>query len=329
MEKKKVILDVDTGSDDAVAILCALAAPELDVLGICTVAGNKGLDFTTDNTLRVVDLAKSNVPVYRGCREPMVCTLNKNRHGGFDGHRTRKDENGNEAEYHKDHLDIPAATSTIQPEHAVFYYIDTLMKSEGDITLIPVGPLTNIAMAMRIEPEICKKIKEIVLMGGGCRQTNCSPAAEFNIWIDPEAAKIVMDSGVPVTIVPLDATHKACTTAEEAQEMRSWGTKVGTAVAELVDERILAYRLAQPMENLYSAPIHDALAVCAVIDRSVLKDVVHTHVDIDIGGGLSDGQTVVDPRYYPDEPINCYFAFNADRDKFNKMMMDYLRTYKD
>ena len=166
-EKKKIILDVDTGTDDAIAIMTAYLDPELDLLAVCSVAGNKALSYTTENTLRVRDVLKADFPVYKGCATPMVCTLLPNRHGDYTGQRTQVEGMDKPIEIHTDYLELPPSTRTVEKEHAVWFYIDTLMHSEGDITLVPVGPLTNIAMAMRIEPEICKKIKEIVLMGGG------------------------------------------------------------------------------------------------------------------------------------------------------------------
>ena len=171
-DKIKIILDVDTGTDDAVAIMMAYLEEKIDLLAVCTVVGNKPLENTTENTLRVKDLLKADFPVYKGCGEAMVCNLNPNRHAGFKGVRTKVGDMKEDVSMHTEYLDIPASTSKVEKEHAVFYYIDTLMKSDGDIVLVPVGPLTNLAMAMRIQPEICGKIKEIVMMGGGCRRTN-------------------------------------------------------------------------------------------------------------------------------------------------------------
>ena len=191
-EKKKIILDVDTGTDDAIAIMTAYLDPGLDLLAVCTVAGNKPLPYTTENTLRVRDVLQADFPVYKGCATPMVSTLLPNRHGGYSGQRTMVAGMDEPIEIHTDYLELPPSTRTVEKEHAVWFYIDTLMHSAGDITLVPVGPLTNIAMAMRLEPEICKKIHEIVLMGGGYQRTNTTAAAEFNIWADPEDRKSVV-----------------------------------------------------------------------------------------------------------------------------------------
>ena len=326
-DKIKIILDVDTGTDDAVAIMMAYLEEKIDLLAVCTVVGNKPLENTTENTLRVKDLLKADFPVYKGCGEAMVCNLNPNRHAGFKGVRTKVGDMKEDVSMHTEYLDIPASTSKVEKEHAVFYYIDTLMKSDGDIVLVPVGPLTNLAMAMRIQPEICGKIKEIVMMGGGCRRTNSTPAAEFNIWHDPEAAQIVMDSGVPIRMVPLDATHNAYVSTDDTKEFRAMGNSVGDAVADFTDHRIMAYSQLQPMERIDSAPVHDALAVCAVVHPEVLTDLFFTRVDIDISGGFADGQTIVDPRTFVDKPRNCHFAFDADRELFVNWMKDLARKF--
>ena len=328
-EKKKIILDVDTGTDDAIAIMTAYLDPGLDLLAVCTVAGNKPLPYTTENTLRVRDVLQADFPVYKGCATPMVSTLLPSRHGSYSGQRTIVEGMDKPIEIHTDYLELPPSTRTVEKEHAVWFYIDTLMRSAGDITLVPVGPLTNIAMAMRLEPEICKKIREIVLMGGGYQRTNTTAAAEFNIWADPEAAQIVMDSGCPIRIIPLDATHHGgCINADESREFRALGTALGKAVADCVDHRILAYSHLQPMDRLDSAPIHDALAVCAVAHPEIITKSIFTRVDIDISGGFADGQTIVDPRTYTDRPKNATFALDADREMFARWMMDCIRSFR-
>lgn len=328
MSKVKIILDVDTGSDDAVAIMTAILHPNLELVGLTTVAGNKEINFTTDNTLRVVELLGAKVPVYRGCSSSMVCGLLPNRHGKYNGMagvtEEKRDARGEIISYHHDCLPIPPATHKEQPEHAVFWLIDTLMKSEGDIVLVPTGPLTNIAMAMRIEPRICTKIKSIVFMGGGFKVFNSTCCAEFNIWADPEAAQIVVTSGVPTTMVPLDATHQANFTSADSKLLRDYGTPVTVAVADLIDERILAYNAYQPQELPDSAPLHDALAVAYLADPLVLTDLRLMRVDVDISGGWADGQTICDTRVFTDRPKNVTVALGADRARFCSMLIGLL-----
>lgn len=319
---QKVILDVDTGTDDAIAMMTALLSPELEVLGVCSVNGNRGIDFTTENTLRVVEYLglQDRIPVYRGCSLPMVSTLTPGRRDGIPA--TGEMDSNN---IHGDYVELPPSTIHTQPEHAVFWLIDTLMKSDGDITLIPVGPLTNIAMALRIEPRIAQKIKQIVIMGGGYKEVNITPSAEFNFWVDPEAAKIVMDSGCDITVVPLDATHKAVLSLADADALESSGTPAGKATARFIRHRQAGYKVWQPMADIDTVPIHDALAVCAVIDPEVLQNVVHTYVDIDIAGGAADGMSICDvDKRYKDKQPNARVALSADKDRFSRMVKEIL-----
>ena len=206
--RRKVILDVDTGSDDAVAIMLAACAPELEVLGICSVAGNLPIDNTTENTLRVVQMLGMDIPVYRGASGPLVAGLNPLRQGMAP---TKKpdivESDGEMVQMHNEYLDLPAATIKTQDLPAAMFIVDTVRKSKEKVTLLPVGPLTNIALALKLDPTIVNNIDEIIIMGGGHAVFNTTSAAEFNIWFDPEAAEIVLQSGANITLLPLDATH--------------------------------------------------------------------------------------------------------------------------
>lgn len=318
---QKVILDVDTGTDDAIAMMTALLSPELEVLGVCSVNGNRGIEYTTENTLRVVEYLGCEVPVFKGCSLPIVSTLAQGRRSNVP----YKGPENPEDNVHGDYIELPVATIRPQPEHAVFWLIDTLMHSEGDITLIPVGPLTNIAMALRIEPRIAKKIKRIVLMGGGYREVNITPSAEFNFWIDPEAAKIVFDSGCDITVVPLDATHAAAVSIDDAEKLRAKGTKAGCLTADIIAQRHRAYKHWQPMEDVNTVPVHDALAVCAVLNEKVLRDVRTTWADVDISGGAADGMSIFDlDRRYKDKKPNVKVALGADKALFTEMLLEIL-----
>ena len=321
MEKKKVILDVDTGTDDAIAIMTAVMSENLEVLGVCAVNGNRGIDFTTENTLRVVEYLGKDIPVFRGCSLPMVVSLTEGRREDIP-YKGPKDPQDN---VHGDYIDIPPATIQEQPVSAVRWLVDTLMASEGDITLIPVGPLTNIAMALRIEPRIAQKIKRIVIMGGGCREVNITPTAEFNFWIDPEAAKIVFDCGCDILVVPLDATHAAAVSIRTAEALERKGTKPATLTARIIRQRQNAYKHWQPMADIDSVPVHDALAVCAVLDESVLGPVVETYADVDIGKGAADGMSIFDlDNRYKDRKKNVKVALGADPERFADMLLNIL-----
>ena len=321
MEKKKVILDVDTGTDDAIAIMTAIMSETLEVLGVCAVNGNRGIDFTTENTLRVVEYLGKDIPVFRGCSLPMVVSLTEGRREDIP-YKGPKDPQDN---VHGDYIDLPPATIREQPVSAVRWLVDTLMASEGDITLIPVGPLTNIAMALRIEPRIAQKIKRIVIMGGGCREVNITPTAEFNFWIDPEAAKIVFDCGCDILVVPLDATHAAAVSIRTAEALERKGTKPATLTARIIRQRQNAYKHWQPMADIDSVPVHDALAVCAVLDERVLGPVVETYADVDIGKGAADGMSIFDlDNRYKDRKKNVKVALGADPERFADMLLNIL-----
>ena len=322
MEKQKVILDVDTGTDDAVAIMLAALSKDLDLLGVCSVNGNRGLEFTTENSLRGVEYLglADKIPVYKGCSLPMVSTLAEGRRPGIPCTGSMDKNN-----IHGDYVELPPSTIQPQKEHAVFWLIDTLMASDGDIILIPVGPLTNIAMALRIEPRIAQKIKRIVIMGGGCREVNITPTAEFNFWIDPEAAKIVFDCGCDILVVPLDATHAAAVSIRTAEALEHKGTKPATLTARIIRQRQNAYKHWQPMADIDSVPVHDALAVCAVLDERVLGPVVETYADVDIGKGAADGMSIFDlDNRYKDRKKNVKVALGADPERFADMLLNIL-----
>ena len=315
---RKIILDVDTGSDDAVAIMAAILSPDIQLEAVCSVAGNKDIDKTTENTLLVVELLCAEVPVYRGCREPLVKFLCPDRLEREEKKKVVKD--GKVVEMHSDYLDIPTATIREQDISAVEFYVQYLRQAKEPVTLVAVGPLTNVAMALMVDGTIVEKIEEIVVMGGGYNITNVTPTAEFNIWYDPEAAQRVISSGVRVTMVPLDATHAACITLDDCKRFRALNTVSGDFAAELCEQRIVMHNAAQPLDVPDAAAVHDALCIAYLIDPGVLKDVRHVHCVVGFRD-FCEGQTIVDPRYYTEEK-NCYYAFDGDRFKFVDVLCD-------
>ena len=310
---EKIILDVDTGSDDAVAIMTAILSPEIQLEAVCTVAGNKDIDKTTENTLRVIQLMDADVPVYRGCGGPLVKFLREDR-VPIRMAKLKLEVDGKEIQMHSDYLDLPAASLAAQAVPAPVFYLDYLRKAAEPVTLVAVGPLTNLAVAFMLDPTIVEKIKRIVVMGGGYQVTNASPTAEFNIWFDPEAAQRVLTSGAPVYFVPLDATHAACVSKTDCAELRRIGTDASVFAAKLIEQRIVMHNAFQPLAVPDAAAVHDALAVCFVIDEAVLQDVRPVRCEIGFRD-LSEGQTVIDQRYYTEEK-NCFFAFDGDRKRF-------------
>lgn len=318
----QVILDVDTGSDDAIAIMAAVLAKGIDLLGITTVNGNRNVDITTENTLRVVDLLDKDIPVYKGCHLPMVSTLLKGRRDNvpFQGPENKEED------VHGDYLPAPEAHSKQKPEHAVMWLVKMLTSAKEKITLIFVGPLTNLAMALRIAPQITANIKEIIIMGGGYLINNITSGAEFNFWVDPEAAKIVMDCGAPIRLVPLDATHAGYITAKEAEEIREISTPAAKLCADLILKRLEGYRKFQPLDATDGVPIHDALAVCALLNPDVLTDRMEVHVDISISPGITDGMSLCDVgRRNKNRKPNAMVAQSANRELFVEMLNTLFR----
>ncbi len=318
---KQVILDVDTGSDDAIAIMLAMAAPSLEVLGICTVWGNKPVENTTENTLRVLEAIGADCPVYRGCPSSIIKHLQPNRRKIKTAEKPGRDRDGRPPEIHQDLIGSVPSTRRPEQTDAVHFYIDCLLRAERKVTVVLLGPQTNLALALTICPEIRKNIEEIVIMGGGKSRTNATIAAEFNIFQDPEAALIVAESGCSLSYVPLDATHQACVGPAEIRRLRELDTAAGQLAADLAQVMLRAYRIIQNAEEV---PLHDALAVCSVIDPHVLRDRRFTRVDIDCGGDYADGQTLVDARAYPDKLPNAWFALGADGALFREMLFTYL-----
>lgn len=313
----KIILDVDTGTDDAVALMTAILHPDIELVAACSVNGNQTIEKTTENTLRVMEfLKRPDIPVYRGCELPMVCTLDPERKP--DVPKVEK------SDVHGDWLPIPKATIKVQSQHAVNYLIDTYMNTTESITLVPVGPLTNLGMALRIEPRIAERIPEVVIMGGGHHIGNVTPSAEWNIYVDPEAARIVMQSGIPIRLVPLDATHAAYTTYEEAIAIQNIDSPYAKAAASFMLERIEGYKLFdKQMGALNATPVHDALCIAAIIDPDILEDVVECFVDVDCFG-VTDGRTVCDVLFRTKNKPNAKVALSANREKFNKFLYETL-----
>ena len=328
LKKRKVIFDVDTGSDDALALMAGILSPEFDIVGICTVNGNLPVPNTTENTLRVVELMKAtHIPVIRGCATPITATLDplrKMRQRSNDGVSAE----GEDVTYHAPSLPLPPATiKAVEGTNAVCWYIDTLMNATEKITLIMVGPLTNFALAYRAEPEIIKNVEEIILMSGGHDQRNSTAASEYNVFIDPEATAIVLDCGAKITMMPLDATHKANMRPKHQALFESWGNAVGDFVAAEIEARLKAYNTMQPLHEPDIAPIHDALCVLYLLDPTVITKMKHMRCDV-VCGGIADGQTLFDTRHFNDAPKNVYVCLDTDEEKFANMLIDILSRSK-
>ncbi|MDQ7019940.1 MAG: nucleoside hydrolase [Robiginitomaculum sp.] len=305
-----ILIDTDPGQDDALAILLALAAPEkLDVRGIIAVAGNVPLPLTQKNARRLVDLSgRDDVPVYAGCSRPMVRDLitAENVHGrtGVDGY------------------DWPETKTPLQDQHGVDFIIDTLMAAgEGEITLCTLGPLTNIAMALVKAPQCARGIREIVMMGGGFFEGgNTTPAAEFNILVDPHAAHVVFNSALPLTLMPLDVTHKALATAYRIGDLAALGNETGRACAGM-----LSYFNRHDVEKYGAegAPLHDPCVIAYLLKPELFSG-KKIPVQIEISSGLTLGMTVMDWWGTTAEAPNCMVMNQIDADGYFDLLTAHL-----
>ncbi|WP_339646779.1 nucleoside hydrolase [Jannaschia helgolandensis] len=306
---RKIIIDTDPGQDDAVAILLALASPELQVLGLTAVAGNVPLDLTARNARIVCELARRpDVPVFAGCDRPLARDLvtAEHVHGktGLDGPQ------------------MAEPTMPLQDIHAVDFIIETLRaEAPGTVTLCPLGPLTNIATAFRRAPDIVARVQRIVLMGGAYFEVgNITPAAEFNIYVDPEAARIVFAAGAPITVLPLDATHKALTTADRVQAFRDLGTEVGRMVAAWTD---FFERFDKEKYGSAGAPLHDPCVIAWLLKPDLFTG-REINVEIEVDSPLTRGMTVADWWRVTDRPANALFIGDVDADGFFSLLTERL-----
>jgi pyrimidine-specific ribonucleoside hydrolase len=301
-----VLIDCDPGHDDAMALLLALASPELELLGVSTVHGNQTLEKTTANALRVLEFAgRGDVPVAAGADRPLVREprVAAHVHGetGLDG------------------PDLPPPRGAPVGAHAVDFLADRIRSAGRPVTLVPTGPLTNVALLLARHPDLA--LERIVLMGGAIAEGNVTPAAEFNVWVDPEAAARVFASGIEVTMVGLDVTHRALMTPEHAERLRAAG-RVGAMVAELWD---FYHRFHTRVYAFAGTPVHDALAVAHVIRPELLRT-EHRNVEIDCASELCRGRTVVDLWRISGRAPNAHVGVEVDGAAFLDLLVDRIAS---
>jgi purine nucleosidase len=310
---RKIILDCDPGHDDAVALLLAHGSPDIDLVGVTTVMGNATIEHTTYNALSIARVfGITGVPFARGSSRPLVRQIEtaESIHGesGLDGPV------------------LPEPQIELDPRPAAQFIIDTVMAAEpGEVTLVATGALTNLALAVRLEPRIVPRVREVVLMGGGAHIGNWSPVAEFNIVIDPEAAAIVFNERWLVTMVGLDLTHQALATPDVIAAIQA----VGTAPARFVDELMVffAHRY-QDAQGFDHPPVHDPCAVAYLIDPTLMRT-VRAPIDVELSGGLTLGMTVVDLRQPAGEDVTTQVVFDLDHTRFWALVVDALERIGD
>src|SRR3954453_17138934 len=307
MTPTPIILDCDPGHDDAIALLLAVASPELDLVGVTTVSGNQTLDKTTANALRVLELAgRADIPVYAGADKPFVRERDVAAHvhgeSGLDG------------------PDLPQPTATAQSQHAVEYLAEQFRRDDKPV-LVATGPLTNVGLLFATHADA--RPDRIVLMGGSIGEGNRTPAAEFNIWADPEAAQRVLDKGLDTTMVGLDVTHKALIKDEHTEQMRSAG-RVGAMVAELVDFYARFHKSRYP--DLDGSPMHDAVCIAHLVDPTLVQ-VEDALIEVDCSTGSSWGRTNVDwrDREYFGGP-NAKVGLDIDGNRFADLVVERISS---
>jgi purine nucleosidase/pyrimidine-specific ribonucleoside hydrolase len=306
----RIILDCDPGHDDAVAILLALASPQLEVVGITTVGGNATLEHTTENALRVLALAKRpDVPVAAGASHPLVGPLRTAPavHGvsGLEG------------------AELPDPLSEPLAEDAVAFIARQLELAGEPLTLVPTGPLTNIGLLLRERPDLTSRIAHICLMGGAFGEGNVTPSAEFNLWVDPEAADLVFRSGVPITMIGLDVTHKAILWDEERRAMAAAGGVASQTVADLLGFFEGFHRRVYGWNG---GPIHDAVAVAHLAYTGVVTTVL-ANVVVELTGEFTRGRTVVDLRHVTDREPNAQVGSDIDRERFIGLLRSAIASF--
>jgi purine nucleosidase len=304
---QRIILDCDPGQDDAIAILLAHGSPEIDLCAITTVAGNQTLDKTTLNARRVATVAGiRGVPIAAGCDRPLLRELVTagEIHGdsGLDGPT------------------FPEPAAPLAEAHAVDLIVDLVMGSSGDITLVPTGPLTNVAMALRKEPRLAGRVQEVVLMGGSYTRGNVTPAAEFNIMVDPEAAAIVFEAGWPLTMIGLDLTHQAQATPEVTERIAGVGTPLSGIVLQLFEFYGRRYRIA---ERMGYPPVHDPCTIARIIRPDVVE-CVDAFVAVETQGRWTPGMTVTEFRADRGHAFNARVATKLDFQGFWDLVIDAL-----
>jgi len=318
---RKVILDVDTGSDDSIALLLAHLSHKFDILGITVTWGNNSVDDCVSNTLRVVDFMNADIPVYRGCSKPIVRELDADRLAKNPGNAISFYEDGICYTIHPKELPLLPAHSKAQSKHACSFLVETLMNSNEKITLIPVGPPTNIGMAFRMEPRIRDHIEEVVFMGGSVGMGNVTPTAEANFMHDPEAVKIILNSGVPVRIISLNATSSAALSMKMAEKLNDLNTKYGTYAYDIIKLRAKVSKYLGWTDGT-AEPVHDPLAVAALIDPDVITLEEAYDADIIAKDDVLDGTLVVHKN--PDSQIRI--ALQADAEKYCEILAEAFRN---
>jgi inosine-uridine nucleoside N-ribohydrolase len=309
MTAKRIIIDTDPGVDDAFTFLLALASPEIKLEALTTTQGNVTVEKATRNALSVLELGNaSHIPVAQGSVLPLVQPLRASAHiHGESGI-------GN--------AQLPEPQAKPVRGHAVDYLIERVLAEPNEVSIFPIGPLTNIAMAVRKEPEFAKAVKELVIMGGAIQEGgNITPLAEFNIYVDPHAAHIVFHSGIPITLIPLDVTHKCLLKKEHVDRLM----KIDSPVTRFLKDAIDVYLKASIELGYEGCALHDPLTLAMIIAPELLT-LKEYYVDVDISGGVSMGKTFADILNVTKKPANMKVAMDVRGEEFIELFLQRMET---
>jgi purine nucleosidase len=309
----RIIIDTDPGVDDALTFLLALASPEIQLEALTTVQGNVTLEKATRNALSVLEMAHAtHIPVARGCSHPLV----KSPHASGEA------VHGSSG---MGHTDLPDPTSSIVETHAIDYLIERFLAEPKQISLFAIGPLTNVALAIRKEPRIVDAIKELVIMGGAIRSGgNVSPLAEFNIHEDPHAAHVVFHSGIPITLIPLDATYKCLLTGDDIERLN----KIDSPIARFVRDATAQYmEFYLKYEGFKGCALHDPLTLATIIAPELLT-LEEYYVSVDISGGVSTGKTYADFIKVAKQPANMKVALDVKGREFVELFIERISSLR-
>jgi len=310
MNPKRIIIDTDPGVDDALTFLLALASPEIQLEALTITQGNMTVEKGTRNALSVLEfLNVEHIPVAQGCSLPMVGPL-------LASDIVHGDSGLGEAK-------LPEPTTKPVPQHAIDYLIERFLAEPGEISLFAIGPLTNVALAIRKEPRFAKTIKELVIMGGAIREGgNVTPQAEFNIYADPHAAHVVFHSGIPITLIPLDVTHKCMLAARQIEQLNQTETSIARFVADATATYI---NFTESKTGIKACALHDPLTLATIIAPELLTFEEH-YVDVDISSGPSLGSTFADFYHTTEKPPNMKVALDVSGDDFVELFLQRMET---
>jgi purine nucleosidase len=309
MSPKRIIIDTDPGIDDALTFLLALAAPEVQLEALTTTQGNVTVDTATRNALSVLELGRASyIPVASGSMYPLVQPLRASAHvHGESGIGNSK---------------LPEPKTKPVPTHAVDYLIERVLAEPNEISILPIAPLTNIAIAIRKEPRFAKAVKELVIMGGAILEHgNITPQAEFNIYVDPHAAHIVFHSGIPITLIPLDVTHKCLLLQKHVDRLM----QIASPISSFIRDALEVYLKASLELGYAGSALHDPLTLATIIAPELLT-LKEYYVDVDISGGVSMGKTFADIRGVTRKPANMKVAMDVRGEDFVELFLQRMEA---